>query len=321
MAVKMTVIGLNRLSVSAALALRENSDQIHISAWDADAKVRAGAERMQVFETLEKNLSAAIKGANLVLLSLPADEIRRGLEDLRPLMKGGAALVHLGVLHAPIFDWVDEILGAGCRFISMYPAWNAAALSITPAGIDSARAESFSGGLVYIADAPQIPTEMLDMALDLAVLLGGQPVLTSPEELDGLIATNLLVPQLMAAALMTITASQPGWREGQHVAGQFLFQMTQPLQDLSDLEASGQSVLQNGENLALTLEKFQREIQSVRHVLASKDAQGLKTYLQSGLAKREQWLKDRSQSQISTQMATSIPSRESALGRILKLGG
>lgn len=321
MAVKLAVIGLNRLSVSAALALCENSDQIHISAWDADAQARADAEKMQVFETLEKNLPAAIKGAHLVLLSLPADEIRRVLEDLCPLMNGKPALVHLGVLHAPVYDWANEILGTGGRFISMYPAWNAAALAITPAGIHSARADSFSGELIYIADAPHVPTEMLDIALDLAVLLDGQPVLTSPEELDGLIATNLFVPQLMAAALMTITASQPGWREGQHVAGQSLFQTTQPLLDLSEIEAFGQSVLQNGENLALTLEKCQREIQSVRHVLASKDTQGLKTYLQDGLAKREQWLKDRSQSQISTQMATSIPSRESALGRILKLGG
>ena len=72
---------------------------------------------------------------------------------------------------------------------------------------------------------------MLDLAVDLAVLLGGYPVFTSPEELDGLISANLLLHQLAAAVLMKTAAEQPSWQEGKAIAGKALFHATLPLKD------------------------------------------------------------------------------------------
>jgi len=317
MSLTVAFIGLNHLSVSAALALRDSSDQFEIKAWDANGEIRKDLAQKNIFNSIEKNPGSASKDSDLVIMALPVDEINTILPALKPYMDTHGALIHLGAVQLPIFQWVKEIFGNDCRFISMFPAQSAATLTLQSPGVATASGSFFEGGLVYIADAPGIPADMLELAIHLAVILGGQPVITSPDELEGLVMTNMVIPQLVAASLMKSTAGQPGWSEGQHVAGRFLFKMTEPLLEMLENDNFGKSMVSHGENLALMLDKFGKEVDEIRHILAIKDEQQLHTYFQDAIEKRNQWIKSRSQSQISTQMATSIPTKETAVQYVL----
>jgi hypothetical protein len=186
--------------------------------------------------------------------------------------------------------------------------------------VGAARVDDFVKSPVYIADAQDAPPAMLDLAVDLTVLLGGYPVFTSPEELDGLISANLLLQQLTAVILMKTTAEQPSWQEGKAIAGKALFQATLPLKDLSDRETVGLTAVSNSINLVRLLDGLIKKFIQIRDNLKANDLERVATIYKDALEFREDWLAEKRKAQKPAQMASSVPGKTEALKRLLALG-
>ena len=83
-----------------------------------------------------------------------------------------------------------------------------------------------------------------------------------------LIAANLLLPQLSAAALMQAAAKQPSWQEGGKLAGGLLFHSTLPLADLYENEFLGFTAHANTRKYRTRLvEDLIRELIELRDML------------------------------------------------------
>ena len=320
MTVNVAFIGLGQLGISAALALAGQSKEIRMTGWDPDVESRVAADRTKVFTPVCKRALDAVRDANLVILALPSDDVQPTLKVLGIALRRDVAVVALSPLHTQMHQWAHEALGKHTPFISIYPSPGAAGLEDHAFGPDAARAGDFEKSPIYIADAQDAPPAMLDLAVDLAVLLGGYPVFTSPEELDGLISANLLLHQLAAAVLMKTAAEQPSWQEGKAIAGKSLFHATLPLKDLTDRETVGLTAASNSENLARLLDNLIRNLIQIRDDLKANDLERVTMTYKDAIEFREDWLTEKRKAQKPAQMASSVPGKAEALKRLLALG-
>ncbi len=71
MSIQISIIGLDRLGISTAMALSAKDKSIHCKGWDPDREKRIAADQAKVFQTVGKNLKDALKEAALVLVTLP----------------------------------------------------------------------------------------------------------------------------------------------------------------------------------------------------------------------------------------------------------
>ena len=320
MTVNVAFIGLGQLGLSAALALAGQSNEIRLTGWDPDLDSRVAADRYKIFTPVCKRALDAVRDANLVILALPSDDVQPTLKVLGSSLRRDVAVIALSPLHTQMRQWAQEALGKHTPFISIYPSPNAAGLEELEFGPDAARADDFEKSPVFIAGAHDAPPAMLDLAVDFAVLLGGHPVFTSPEELDGLISANLLLHQLAAAVLMKTAAEQSSWHEGKAIAGKALFHATLPLKDLTDREIIGLTATSNSENLTRLLDGLIRNFIQIRDDLKANDLGRVTVTYKDALEFREDWLADRRKPQKPAEIASSIPRKEEALKRFLALG-
>ena len=320
MTVNLAFIGLGQLGLSAALALAGQSKEIRMTGWDPDVECRVTADRFKVFTPVCKRALDAVRDTDLVILSLPSDDIQPTLKVLEIALRRDVAVVAFSPLHTQLRQWALETLSKHTPFISIFPSPNAAGLEDLEFGPDAARADGFEKSPIYIADAQDALPAMLDLAVDLSVLLGGYPVFTSPEELDGLISANLLLHQLTAAILMKTATEQPSWKEGKAIAGKSLFYATLPLKDLTDRENAGLTAASNSENLTRLLEGLIRNFIQIRDDLKANDLEKVTATYKDALEFREDWLAEKKKAQKPTQMATSVPGKAEALKRLLALG-
>ena len=320
MTVNVAFIGLGQLGLSAALAFASQSNEIRMTGWDPELDSRVAADRYKIFTPICKRAVDAVRDANLVILALPLDDVQPTLKVLGSSLRRDVAVIALSPLHTQMHQWAREALGKHTPFISIYPSPNAANLEELEFGPDAARADDFEKSPVFIADAQDAPLAMLDLAVDIAVLLGGHPVFISPEELDGLISANLLLQQLAAAVLMKTAAEQPSWHEGKAIAGKALFHATLPLLDLTDRETIGLTPISNSKNLVRLLDGLIRNFSQIRDDLKANELERVTVTYKNALEFREEWLAERRSSQKPPQMASSVPAKDEALKRLLKLG-
>jgi prephenate dehydrogenase len=320
MTVNVAFIGLGQHGLSAALALASQSHEIRMTGWDPNIDSRVAADRYKIFTPVCKRALDAVRDANLVILALPSDDVQPTLKVLGSALRKDIAIIALSPLHTQMRQWAEEALEKHTPFISIYTSPSAAALEEHQFGPDAARADDFEKSPVFIADAQKAPPAMLDLAVDIAVLLGGYPVFTSPEELDGLISANLLLHQLAAAVLMKTTFEQPSWREGKDIAGNALFHTTLPLMDLTERETIGLTAASNSENMTRLLDGLIRNFIQIRDDLKANDLESVTATFKDALEYREVWLIEKRRSQKSSQMASSVPVKSEALKRFLKLG-
>jgi prephenate dehydrogenase len=320
MSVNVACIGLSQISVSAALTLTNRSKDFKFKGWDPSLDARVNADRTKVFGAITKKPQEAIRDADLVLLSLPSDEAESTFKILDVTMGRDVMVINISPMQVQTLHYFREVFGKKVPFISVFPVLQPDTLEDCLFGPRAAREDMFDKSLIFISDAQDAPPAVLDLAVDFAVLLGGQPLFTTPEELDGLIAANLLLPQLSAVALMKAASKQPSWHEGEKLAGGLLFHSTLPLADLYENEYFGFTARANGENMTRLVEDLIRELIEVRDLLKEENKEKISDLFNQALDSRDEWLTERYRSQMSPHIATSIPGRDEALKRFLKLG-
>ncbi len=319
MSIQISIIGLDRLGISTAMALSAKDKSIHCKGWDPDREKRIAADQAKVFQTVGKNLKDALKEAALVLVTLPPLAFQAVLEEMKAAGMPSVILVNLSTRQSAPAAWIESEFGADAPYVSMLPALNPACLDESAHERREARADLFQGGRIYISASPRAAEGLLNLAIDLAVLLGGRPVFAEAGEVDGLAATNQLLPELAACALMNADSGQPSWRDGQLLAGAALAWAGVLLDDLAAAEWA-QIALADSQNSLRVLDDLGGVLHKMRQALLDQDQAALEDLLYDSQSARADWLERRRKDPAAGQLATSEPSEKDALKNFLKLG-
>ena len=144
-----------------------------------------------------------------------------------------------------------------------------------------------------IVTPPGTAADALQLAVDLVHLLGAAPLFADMMEVDGLVASTHVLPQLMAAALVNATVDQPGWREARKITGQAYADVAAPSILSGTASSLGSSALLNQENVVRALDRAIAALQALRSDLAANDAAALQARLDSAWRGYGQWLQER----------------------------
>jgi prephenate dehydrogenase len=180
-------------------------------------------------------------------------------------------------------QWAAELLPASVHFVGGHPI--ILSESIEPEG---ARADLFDGKLFCLTPGPSTEGTAVQLASDVAEALGAKPFFMNAEEHDGLAAGVEQLPSLLAAALLSVTSSSPGWRDMRRLAANQFFASTLMISQSGKEAVAGP--LANRENTIHWLDAMAAELTTYRDQLARGDADDLAARIDEGIAAGRGWL-------------------------------
>lgn len=317
MTTQITVLGLNQVGASIGLALSGHKEQILRVGNDREIGIARQAEKMGAFDKIVINLHSAVQDADVVVLALPVDEIEPTLTTIAESLKRGVVVVDTSPVKVAVMESAERLLGAERYFVTLTPAINPSYLDESSSGVDAAHSDLFKNSVMVITSPRGTHAGAIQLATDLAVLVGGAPYFADPLEADGLTAASDTLPKLLAAALLNSVTTQPGWREGRKLAGKTFAHSTRPIDDLGETKVLGTAALMNRQNVLRVLDNLTASLQELRGLVDRQEGEALHEFLLQARENRNVWLNQRMKSEWDL---APTPTRETTvdiLGRLV----
>ncbi len=322
MAVQITIIGLGQIGASVGLALANQKDLILRVGHDKESAASRQAKQIGAVDKIEGNLHTSVQGADLVLLTLPMDQIRETLELIAPDLKEGAVIMDTAPVKEVIAGWIKELLPPERHYVGLTPVLNPDYLHEIDTGISAAHANLFQHGLIAIVSPPNTRSDAIKLAADLTRLLGATPLFADTMEMDGLMASTHVLPQLLAATLLNVTVDQPGWREGQKIAGKAYAEVSGGMVQPTSPASLASTTLFNRENSLRVIDGAIAALQAIRADLNNRDEKSLLQRLERAYIGRERWWGQRQAGDWANEELASgvdVPKSSDVFGKLIGL--
>lgn len=322
MVTKIAILGLGQIGTSIGLALAEHKEIVHRIGYDKNPETAKQAQKAGAVDELKRNQQAAVNDADLVILSLPLDEIRPVLEVIAGALKDAAVVMDTAPVKRAVAQWAQELLPAGRYYVGLAPVLNPKYLHEERYGFDAASADLFHNGMFAIATPPNTDSRAIKMAADLARLVGAAPLFIDMVELDSMMTAVDIIPRLLGAALLNVTQEQPSWRDARKLAGRAYAEVSGPVAHLGPPEALVTMAMANQDNTLRILDSVIAVLQSLREDIANQSQDNLVEKLSQARTGRDVWWRER---QGAEWMLEDLPpSRTSAasdvFGNLLRFG-
>jgi prephenate dehydrogenase len=270
----ISIIGLGLTGASLGLALQQEPGNFEIVGHDKDLGASNEARRIGAVQRTTWNLHNACEGADMIILATPfsalQDLFSHIREDLRPET---LVLAAVNVMQ-PAIALAAALLPPQSHIVVGHPILPGVGGMLTP------RADLFQEATFCLAPGIEAQPAVVQLASDLVARVGAKPLFVDPQEHDGIVAGVEQLPQVMAAALMQMSAAGAGWREGRRLAGRTFAQATDVGRSAEQLYGAWQS---NRANLLLRLDQLLQMLRSWRDLLADEENAADKSALLAAL--------------------------------------
>jgi prephenate dehydrogenase len=292
MTVKISIIGLGQIGASIGLKLANHKDQVTTIGYDSSSEVTRKAQKMEAVEHLGHSLSASVKGADMIILALPLDQVYETMKSFAQDVREGGMVIDTTPVKLAVAAWAKELLPPGRHYIGMTPALNPLILDESAIGIEAARADLFQNGLVAVTAPHGTASEVYKLAASFISMLGARAYFADLAEVDGIMATVHTLPALAAAALTETVIGQPGWADIRKLAGRPFVSAMRPL-DLEEPVALAEAARQNRTNTVRVLDDYINTLKSLRDEIDVEKKKSLQAHLARILKGRAQWRRAR----------------------------
>jgi prephenate dehydrogenase len=293
MSIQLTIIGLDKIGVSLGLALQKQTEKITRVGHDRKSEIHKKAQEINAIDEAPGKILKAVENADIVLLSLPIDEIEDTISVIAPALKPGAVLLDTSPLKIQVSEWVKQYLPEDRYFVTFHPTLNPKYLHENSTDTEFAHDDLFYNSNIIISSDPSTDGDAVKLATDLARLIGSKPFFADPYEVDGLVAATEILPRLTAAAYLHAVMKQPGWKEAQKVAGTSFKLMADEANRQLEREYFGTGVLSNKENSIRTINNMMIALHDLRTIIESDDEEGLKNWYEYAIDQSKSWEKER----------------------------
>lgn len=288
----ITIIGMQRLGVSVALALRAALPKVTLVGHDKDGSIaREVKEKTGAIDKVEWNLVRAAAQADILVLAVPFVELRDTLEAIGHDLQSHALLLDMSSLKGPGAKWAAKAIQSG-HYVGVRPVLAAPVLEDGRTDYTAATADLFRNSVFCLMPTADVDARAVQTAVHFGQLLGSTPYFLDPNEYDSLIQGVETVPGLMAAAMYGAISKETGWRDMLRFANQPFALTTQPLGNGEDV---AQLALYDQQATLRWLDAFLGELQLVRQWVQQGDRHSLTALLGQMGDHRAAWLRDRAQ--------------------------
>jgi len=283
----ITIVGTGLIGTSIGMAIqRARGQEISVLGHDKDFAQARLAQRMGGVQKVERNLRAACAQADMIVIAIPASEVRETLAVIANDLKSGCVVTDTTSVKAPVIAWADEYLSDEVSFVGGDPI-----LFGDEAGIEAARADLLEGALYAITPSVKATSESVKLVTDLVAMVGATPHFIDPHEHDGLIAGTEHLADILAVVLLHTLSTSGGWRDMRRLGGATFDRVTCFAQ-AEALEYASRALL-NKDNLLRWIDAFQHQLDDFRRLIASENGPAIEAYYAEEMETRLAWLQDR----------------------------
>ncbi len=270
MAFQIALVGLGTVGTSIGLALKSTAAELEIVGHDKDDAASRRASSLKAVDRTEWNLIAACERADLVVLSIPLDEIRDTLAALGPELKEGAIVTDTAPLKVAVIRWADETLPTAVQFVGGHPILRKQ--GATPA------ADLLAGATYCLTPHPGASAEAVEAVSNLAEASGARAFYLDALEHDGLIAALDQLPQMASLAFQRVLGRAPSRSEIRRLAGFRHDSLVQLLDENAALQTLQYGM--NADHLARCMREMSQELAALSDAL-EQDSESLAKAMES----------------------------------------
>ncbi len=284
----ITIIGMNRIGVSIALALKQGPLDFKIIGYDSNQRVLQNASAVEgALDLAEKNLTKAVTNADIVVLAVPVIELEGVLIAIGSLLQEHTLVIDLGSLKGPAIKWAQEHFQQG-HYIGARPVLAAHQLADESA---APQADLFQKSVFCIMASAHVDPKAVDTAVNFGRLLGSQPYFIDPLEYDSLVQGVETLPGLVSAAMFSALHQAKGWRDMVRFADWPFAVTTLPLESRVDnlalLALNDKAATMRWISAAI------EELQNLQRWVYHGDGEALTALLENMQDDRARWLHER----------------------------
>lgn len=318
----LAILGLGQVGASVGLALRRymrnnGKYQFKITGHGANTDVEKQALKLGVVDKVERRASDAVRGADIVVLAMPFDEVRDTFGYIAGTMRAGAVVLDLSTSKHPSIRWAAEVLDDEQHLVGMTPIINPRYMYSVAAGIDEAREDLFDDGAILLTPAANAMKEAVDLAFNFASLLGSQPRFLDPVEHDQMLVLTEVLPALLGTAYFFNLTQKPFWDDLQRFTNASFGALTRPLFDIHP-DAMRDLLLENRESLTRGLDELLGTLKGLREALASQDRSTIEAVTVNASENYEKWVNKRTNNRWDDRAdATKVDASNTMMGALL----
>ena len=213
MTINISILGLDKIGLSIGLALGKYSEEFHRTGYDPNKLKGKSRTNKDALDSISKNLESCVKKADVIFLNLPPGTLKQSLHTIKDHVRSDAVIVCISPAKVIINAWINEILGPSVHFVGMDFLLPPLLMQEFDIPNNVASSSLFENNLAAIAISPDKGEDVLQLATGICSRLGAIPFFCDMLELDGMVSTTRILPQLVSSALLNATLKAPGWKE------------------------------------------------------------------------------------------------------------
>ncbi|MBU6349719.1 MAG: prephenate dehydrogenase [Chloroflexi bacterium] len=278
----VAVVGLGLMGASLCMDLKEGQRCREVRGVARRTRTVLDAFFAGAVDLATNDLQTGVLGADLVVLATPARTILSALAEIGERLWPGTVVTDMGSTKGEICAAMAALPPA------VEPVGGHPMCGKETAGFEAAERGLYRGATWVLTPLPRTSPDALALATELALAVGGRPLLLEPERHDRLVASISHLPFLVASALTAAVAevgdqdptvwsvAAGGFRDTSRVAA-------------SDTQMFLDILLTNRTAVLAQLERFQADLGALHRLLESSDEAGLRQRLVRTQQIRARW--------------------------------
>ena len=281
---RVAVIGVGLIGGSFSLGLKQKKLCRHVVGVGRSAANMKLALGRGAIDSIETDLAAAVRDADLVLVATPVAQFEKIFRKIEPNLKPSAIVCDVGSTKRDVVRAARKSFGRKIRqFIPAHPVAGA-----EHSGAAAANPKLFKDRRLVLAPLKENRKQDIAAIATLWKSIGAKVSRMTPEEHDEVFAAVSHLPHLLAYALVSEVGGRANSKQlFGYAAGGF--------RDFTRIASSHPEMwrdicIANRDRLLIEIRSFERKLKSIRSTLESKNADKLEQLFAEARAARERWL-------------------------------
>ena len=277
---QLTILAPGLIGGSVARAARARGTARRIVIWARRPETRLALGGQVWCSATCETPEEAVKGADMVVIAAPVDQILALVRRVASHLKDGAVVCDVGSVKGEISRLGHEALHGKAHFVGAHPMAGS-----EKTGWENAKADLFEGRTCFVTPVGSSVEDATSKVVRFWRELGSEVVTTDPDKHDEIVAHISHLPQVLASSLCAFLASRdPSWR---NFAGGGLRDTTRIA--ASDPKLWKTILEENRDEVLRALRGFQDDLQGMQAALANRDYIEVAARLERGRAYRDKF--------------------------------
>jgi prephenate dehydrogenase len=280
---KVTLVGVGLLGGSLGLALLKRRLASEVVGYVRRDSSLAECLECGAVTSATLDLSAAVQGADLVVLCTPISRMSSLAGQMLPSLKRGALVTDVGSVKGTVVRQLSSIVNqSGVHFVGSHPMAGA-----EKTGVTAARADLFNNAVCVITPTDHSRPQAVKKVEALWRDVGCQVLCLSPKQHDLLVSRSSHLPHVLAALLtnLVLNPTLPPEQEALCANG---------FRDCTRIASGSPEMwrdiaLANRRNLSDALRRFVRELEKFNRTLSQANPEAILKFFESAKHRRDAW--------------------------------